>query len=385
MRIKVPPLHHHRASGRARVSYRGKHYYFGVWGRVETEQAYRRWAAEFVSSGGVELEAVDELPVSALVAHYLNYTRTYYPPTSSMHDIIGRALAPVVNLYGNVPVSEFGPKQLMAVRGVWLYPEHGRALARATVNKYVGVIRRMFAWGAKMEYVDTDTKARVLTVDPLRKGRSVARETQDIEPVSEAHLKAVLELAPGVLHDMINVQLLCGARPGEVCALRRGDIDTTTDVWTARLEHHKGEWRDTGRPRVLAFGPLAQGHLKKYLLRPAEAFIFDPRETLAEIHGKAESHRRPNQKRETPKTERRVNDHYTTGTYRRAIVRLCEKAKIPAWNPNQLRKLAATRAREHFDSLDAAQILLGHSSADTTQVYAKLAEARLIAIAKELG
>ena len=133
MRIKVPPLHHHRASGRARVSYRGKHYYFGVWGRVETEQAYRRWAAEFVSSGGVELEAVDELPVSALVAHYLNYTRTYYPPTSSMHDIIGRALAPVVNLYGNVPVSEFGPKQLMAVRGVWLYPEHGRALARATV------------------------------------------------------------------------------------------------------------------------------------------------------------------------------------------------------------------------------------------------------------
>lgn len=385
MKLKIPAMHHHKASGQGRVSYKGKTFYFGKWNEDATERKYRRWVAEFVANDGIDTGTANDMPVSMLVAHYLNHCSKYYPATSSMQDIVACALEPVVKIYGDVLVSEFGAKAVRTVRSTWLCPDKGEPKSRATVNKYTAVIRRMFAWAAEMEYCDADTKARVASVTALKRNRSEARETADIEPVDEKHLAAVLAIAPGVLRDMINIQLLSGARPGEVCALRRGDIDATGDVWLARIKAHKGAWREDAKPRVLAFGPKAQTVLKAYLLRPAGAFVFDPRETLAQIHGSAGSHRRPNQQRETPKTARKVTDHYTVNTYRKAITRLCMKADIPVWRPNQLRKLAATRARARYDSLDAAQILLGHASADITQVYAKLDEARLIEIAKDLG
>ncbi len=391
MKIKVPALHHHRASNRARASWKGRHYYFGVWGEPETERAYRRWAAEFIASGGIDADDVDDMPISLLAAHYLSHCKTYYPATSSMHVIISCALEPVIRLYGDQPVSKFGAKALTAVRGTWLYPDPGpdgkerQPLSRATINKYTAVIRRMFAWGAKMEYVDPDTKARVLCVDALHKTRSTARETEEIGPVSEQDVAAVLQVAPRVIRDMIKVQMLTGSRPGEICALRRGHIDTSGDVWLASLREHKTAYRENAGPRLIAIGPQGQRILKPYMLRPADAFIFDPRETLAEIHDSAKTHRRPNQRPDTPKTSRRVTDHYDTNSYRKAINRLCNKAGITPWNPNQLRKLAATRAREHYDSLDAAQSLLGHKSMDVTQTYAKLSKERLIQIARELG
>jgi site-specific recombinase XerC len=44
--------------------------------------------------------------------------------------------------------------------------------------------------------------------------------------------------------------------------------------------------------------------------------------------------------------------------------------RIPHWHPNQLRHTTATKVREQF-GLEAAQVVLGHSRADVTQVYAE--------------
>ena len=47
-----------------------------------------------------------------------------------------------------------------------------------------------------------------------------------------------------------------------------------------------------------------------------------------------------------------------------------EWRKEHCWAPNQLRHLRATEIRGQF-GLEASQTVLGHSSADTTQLYAE--------------
>ena len=78
-------------------------------------------------------------------------------------------------------------------------------------------------------------------------------------------------------------------------------------------------------------------------------------------------------------------ERYTKDSYNRAIARAIQKANkekrknakdgedivlIESWSPNRLRHSAATRIRREF-GLEAAQVSLGHSKADITQVYAE--------------
>jgi len=70
-----------------------------------------------------------------------------------------------------------------------------------------------------------------------------------------------------------------------------------------------------------------------------------------------------------PRWSRR-DDHYTKDSDRRAIVRACDRAEVAPWSPNRLRHSRATELRHRF-GLEAAQTVLGHASADVTQVYAE--------------
>jgi integrase len=93
---------------------------------------------------------------------------------------------------------------------------------------------------------------------------------------------------------------------------------------------------------------------------------------------------------------RRPRDRYDTASYRHAITRAVEalnkerKAKDPSavpvedWSPNQLRHAAATQIRKEF-GLEAAQVVLGHTSADITQVYAERDQALAARVVKQIG
>lgn len=70
--------------------------------------------------------------------------------------------------------------------------------------------------------------------------------------------------------------------------------------------------------------------------------------------------------------------------YCQAVRRACIKAKVPVWSPGQLRHTAATRIRAAA-GLEMAQIALGHSRADVTQVYAEANTSRAIAVFEKLG
>ncbi|MDC0935463.1 tyrosine-type recombinase/integrase [Pirellulales bacterium] len=54
------------------------------------------------------------------------------------------------------------------------------------------------------------------------------------------------------------------------------------------------------------------------------------------------------------------------------------------WSPNQLRHTAGTAICKRF-GLEAAQVILGHSNANVTQVYAERDLDKAVAVAREVG
>ncbi len=54
------------------------------------------------------------------------------------------------------------------------------------------------------------------------------------------------------------------------------------------------------------------------------------------------------------------------------------------WAPNQLRHAFATKIRRQA-GLDAAQVMLGHADAHTTEIYAELDQAKGLQVAARIG
>ncbi len=139
------------------------------------------------------------------------------------------------------------------------------------------------------------------------------------------------------------------------------------------------------------FGPQAQGILLRYLARSAEEYCFQPRDSEAKRRAALSASRttplscgnRPGSNRKK-KPRRQAGRRYTTSSYGRAIHYACDKAGIEKWSPNRLRHSAATEVRSKF-GLEAAQIFLGHRTADVTQVYAERDLAKGIEVARQIG
>ena len=70
--------------------------------------------------------------------------------------------------------------------------------------------------------------------------------------------------------------------------------------------------------------------------------------------------------------------------YCKAVVAACKLAGIEPWSPNQLRHSGATRIRQQA-SLDAAQVILGHSNISMTETYAERNLDAALRIAAEVG
>jgi integrase len=75
---------------------------------------------------------------------------------------------------------------------------------------------------------------------------------------------------------------------------------------------------------------------------------------------------------------------YRAHSYSKAINRACKRAGVSPWTPLQLRHTAATNIRRHY-GLEAAQVILGHSRADVTQIYAERDMAKAEQIIAAIG
>jgi len=265
----------------------------------------------------------------------------------------------------------------------------------------------MFRWAAGEELIPGDALAGLAAVEALEKGRSQAKELPPIAPVDEAVVLATLpHLSPQVAA-MVRLQLLTAARPGEVAAIRPGDVDRSDPAsWVYRPGSHKTEHH--GRDRAIAIGPRAQEVLGPWLGRDPGVYCFCPAEVVA---GREAARKPPTSPaRGRPAARPKPGGRYTKDSDRVAVARACDRAfphptlararkgdltakqraellawrKSHRWHPHRLRHTRATEIRRRFDT-EAAQVILGHSKPETTLIYAERDLARARAIMAEIG
>jgi len=113
--------------------------------------------------------------------------------------------------------------------------------AAGYVNAQVGLNwrARCFKWACSRELIPATVFHGLKALDGLRKGKTERRESEPVKPVPEEWVEAAIaHLFPRGRRDD-PLQLATGMLPGEVCAMRGGDIDTTGDVWVYQPGRHK--------------------------------------------------------------------------------------------------------------------------------------------------
>jgi integrase len=387
-----------------------------------TQSKYHQWVAEWLT-GGRRRESDRPITMVELIDQFWIHAQEYYvTPAGEANKEQGhykRLLTLLNKFYGHVNADEFGPLALKAIRQQMI----AKGWCRRTVNHNVGRTKHIFRWAAGNELVPGSVYHALQAVEALQAGRSKARETGAVRPASQEPIDAVEPHVSRQVWAMIQLQLLTGARSGEIVIMRPCDIDRSGKVWLYTPQAHKTAWR--GHERTIYIGPKAQQVLAPYLLRPEGEYCFSPAE--AEARRRAEAHAR----RQTPMScgnrpgtnrkkmpGRKPGGHFTPQSYARAITQSLKKAFPPPgelakrddetreqyrkrltpaqrekisqwhkqhhWHPHQLRHNAATHLRKEF-GLDAARIILGHRSPAVTTIYAEADLQKAIEVIAQVG
>jgi integrase len=372
----VPGYCRHRPTGQAYVYIEGRMIYLGHYGTAASRAEYDRIIAEWIAAGRRLPVDPQSVTVAEVVAAFRRHAKTYYRSAdgtiSREADNIDAAVRPVLRLYGKTPAVEFGPLRLKAV--VKSMIDAGRV--RSNINRHTSRIKSVFKWAVANELIPPAVHYGLDAVGGIRAGRSEAKESDPVQPVAQTHVDAVLPLVSAPIAAMIRLQLLTGARPGEILMMRTADIDTGGPVWTYKPVSHKTAHH--GHQRTVYVGPKAQDVLRTFL-KPlnAQAFIFSPKDAEAERRERQHSQRKtplhygnaPGSNRKA-KPKRMPGERYDVAAYRRAIARACKIAGVPSWHPHQLRHAAATELRKTH-GLEAAQVILGHKTMAVTEIYAE--------------
>ena len=386
---RIPKYRKHRGSGQAVVTIAGRDYYLGPYGTKASRLEYDRQITQWLAAGRPNMTTdPDAITIVEVIARYLRFAREYYrkggETTGEYRNMID-AVRPLKQLYGRHPAGEFGPSAFKAVRQKLI----DQGLARTTINARMRRVARVIRWAAAEELIPASIPQAISTVPGLRKGRSTASETEPVKPVSHEAFETALSQMPEIVRDMARFQMLTGCRPAEVCIVRPCDIDRSGDVWWFVPRRHKSEHHC--HQRRIAIGPGAQEVLRPYLLRPDMAYCFSPQESESKRRAARHAARATplscgnlpgsNKKRSPRKAPR---ERYDTKSYRQAIHRACAKAGISKWSPNQIRHTVASEIRRQF-GLDAAQVILGHATADTTELYAQQDRRLATLVAMKVG
>lgn len=394
-RLTTPTYRRHSPTGMALADFRDpltgekRCVTLGPWQSAESLREHARLCAEVATGKLCGTPLSGGVTVAELCLGYLAHAEGYYRKNGEMTDEVDAVRAAVKvlrELHGPVPVNEFAPRSLVAVQNAMI----GRGWCRTTINKQLARVRRVFRWGVAEQLVEPDTLAALAAVPALKAGRSAAREKAKVTAVADAIVDRTLPHLSDQVRAMVQLQRLCGTRPGEVVILRPGDVDRSRKVWVYRPHSFKTE--HLGGDRHIPLGPRAQKVLRPFLDRPPEAYCFSPKEAVAALRAKQRAARAArgggsggNRKSPAASPERAPRDRYCVDSYRQAVQKACRKAGVPAWHPNQLRHAAAAEIREKFD-LERARATLGHTQAGMTAHYAQSADGRLAAeVAERIG
>ena len=349
----------HSQSGQARIRIDGReHLLPGPYGSDESRIAYGQLIARHAS--GLPIESFSDSnrgknstksevagpTVSEICLSFWTHAQTHYvkdgKETSEVY-ILRSVIRPLRELYGMTPAKDFGPLSLKAVRAQMV--ELG--WARNTVNAAMSRIRRVFKYAVENEMIDVSVLESLKTVAPLLAGRTEAHDNAPRHAVEQDQIDAVRSLVSPLVRDLIDIQLLTGARSGELLMLTSGMIDRTEKTWTADLKSHKTVHH--GKQRTLYFGAPEQLILTKYLSADPDKPFFG----------------------------------ITRPAYCRAITRVCDRLGVERWTPHWMRHTSITRMREEH-GIEVAQAVAGHATTQMTDHYTSKMD-KLIKAAKAAG
>jgi len=386
----------------------------GPYGSKESKAEYARVVSEWLAADKrlPTTENANDITVNELLVAFLPHAERHYRhpdgrPTREFEDV-KISLRPLKQLYGLTLAKSFGPLALKAVRDQMVRqpivrkvkvvdPATGKkkfqekvlrvGLARNVCNQRIGRIRRVFKWAVENELVPATVYQALQAVSGLQRGRSDARETKPVRPVSIALVEETLPYLTPTIADMLRLELFTGARIGEICGMKATDIDMTGEIWLFRPTSHKVAHRGLGR--IIPIGPKGQQIIRKYLRPRVDAFLFSPADTMEAFRQKQRQDRKtkvqPSQVSRKKKRPRRApGDHYIPRAIAHAITVACKRAGVQHWHSHQLRHSVATAVRREY-GLDAARALLGQHGPQVTELYAELDQAKAVEIVKQLG
>jgi len=173
-----------------------------------------------------------ETPAGRERGYYVKHGKVTDEPEN-----IALAVRPLLRLYGRTRAADFGPRALKAVRQAMVE----KGWVRKHINRQVDRIKRMFKWAVAEELVPAGVYEGLRAVAGLKYGRCGAHDNPPVQPVPEDLIEPVKRHVSRQVAAMIDLQLLSGARPGEIVQIRPCDIDRTGPTWTYRPPEHKTE------------------------------------------------------------------------------------------------------------------------------------------------
>jgi hypothetical protein len=180
----------------------------GVYGSPESREKYAHLIAEWLEKND-EPQCRSTLTIEQLALAYLEHAKGYYVKHNEETDHVYKVRAGLrllIQLHRCESASDFAPRKFKCLQQVLV----DRRRSRTYINDLVGVIKRCFKWGASEELVPVRVFEGLRTVDGLRRGRSAARETEAVQPVSRVDVDAVLPYVSKPIAAMIELQLLTG-------------------------------------------------------------------------------------------------------------------------------------------------------------------------------
>ena len=268
-----------------------------------------------------------------LIGRYNAHAREYYrraDGTPTRHAAnIELATRPLVS---SLPASTFGLEALRNYREQLIT----RGLRRRTINQWVGWVRGMFRWAAQQRLVEPRIAAELSLLDPLRYGRSRAKESAAGTVVTFAMVRDLLPHLRHTVQRMLSVQWLTGMRPGELVAMKWTELVEVDGCTMYAPAQHKT--KHFNRSRVIVLMPEVMALLSQENAQGDHVWL----------HARGQP--------------------FSTASYAQAVARACKRAGVKVWRPGRIRRSTATYARRVTDS-ETVQRLLGHASSDTTEMY----------------
>ena len=205
----LPKMRRQKASNgahdRALVELNGHRHYLGRYGTPEAEEAYYRLITEWMARGRCPAPPANDATILECADVYLAHLTEYYKDSPGSLERAKYALAILLRLYGRTRADEFSAVHLRAVREEMINDK----LARKTVNERIRIVVAMFKYCASFDIISAEVYHKVSTLEPLKRGRSAAKETEPVKAPPREHVEAVKERVNRSVRAMIDLQMTC--------------------------------------------------------------------------------------------------------------------------------------------------------------------------------